>query len=144
VVVAALRLGAPLIFDGGSGNAGLVHARDVATRLIARGDAGEAYNICGGLDVSWRRYFGDIASLAGLSLPDSVSHSELYVAARRSEIPERCIVPEQYTTLPLATLALIASDNRFPTDRLRRKLGWSPAVGYPAIVHDIGDYLETT
>jgi len=146
VVTAALQLGAPLIVDGGVGNAGLVHASDVATGLIAiasRGGAGEAYNICGDLDVSWRRYFADIARLAGLELPGSVSYEELYAIARQSEVPEQRIVPEQYSSIPLATLALIGSDNRFPTTRLRSALGWRPAVDYEAALREIGHYLES-
>lgn len=146
VVVTALRLGAPLLVDDGTGNAGLVHARDVATGLIAiaaGGTPGEAYNICGGMAVTWRRYFSDIARLAGLELPASAAYGDLYAVARQAEIPERRIVPEHYTTLPLATLALIASDNRFPTTKLRTELGWTPAVDYAAIVQEISQYLET-
>jgi len=144
VVTAALQLGAPLIVDGGVGNAGLVHAGDVATGLIAiasRGGAGEAYNICGDLDVSWRRYFADIARLAGVVLPDSVTYEELYAIARQSKIPEQRIVPEQYSSIPLATVALIGSDNRFPTTKLRSELGWRPAVDYNAALRKIaGSY----
>ncbi len=144
VVIAALKLGAPLIVDAGTGNSGLVHAGDVATGLIAiaaRGGAGEAYNICGDLDISWQCYFADIARLAGVELPNSVTYKELYAAARRSEIPERHIVPDEYTTLPLATLALIGSDNRFPTTKLRSELGWRPAVDYDAALREIaGSY----
>ncbi len=145
VVIAALQLGAPLIVDGGSGNAGLVHAGDVAAGLIAiatSGSAGEAYNICGDLEISWRRYFTDIARLARLELPRSVTYEELYAIARQSENPEQRVVPEQYSSIPLATLALIGSDNRFPTTRLRSALGWQPAVDYDAALAEIGHYLE--
>ena len=146
VVIAALQLGAPLIVDGGSGNAGLVHAGDVAAGLIAiatSGSAGEAYNICGDLEISWRRYFTDIARLARLELPRSVTYEELYAIARQSENPEQRVVPEQYSSIPLATLALIGSDNRFPTTRLRSALGWQPAVDYDAALREIGHSLES-
>ena len=117
VVIAALQLGAPLIVDGGSGNAGLVHAGDVAAGLIAiatSGSAGEAYNICGDLEISWRRYFTDIARLARLELPRSVTYEELYAIARQSENPEQRVVPEQYSSIPLATLALIGAGQPVP------------------------------
>ena len=107
------------------------------------GGAGEAYNICGDLDVSWQCYFADIARLAGLELPGSVTYEDLYAIARQSEIPEQRIVPEQYSSIPLATLALIGSDNRFPTSRLRSALGWRPAAGYEAALREIGRSLES-
>jgi UDP-glucose 4-epimerase len=146
VVGSALQLGVPLIVDGGTGNAGLVHANDVATGLIAiaaRGGIGEAYNLCSDMRVSWRRYFGDIARLAGLSPPASGSYAALYKAARQFEVPERQLVPEHYTTLPLATLTLIGSDNRFPIAKLRSELGWRPAIDYAGIIADIRRYLAS-
>jgi nucleoside-diphosphate-sugar epimerase len=97
VVVAALELGAPIVVNGGAGTAGLVHAHDVATGLIAiasKGRAGEAYNICGDMDISWRRYFGDIAKMTGMELPATANYKDLYANARLREIPERLSLPK--------------------------------------------------
>ncbi len=140
VVIAALRAGAPLLVDGGTGNAGLVHAANLADALllVAAHPAAVArvYNVCDGLAVSWHRYFGDIAAMIGMELPPSARFAELHAAARTDEQPERFVLPAEYRHIPLATLALIGADNRYPTERIRA-LGWSPRLGYPEALAEI-------
>ncbi len=147
VVAAALRAEAPLIVDGGQGNAGLVHVNDVATALVALAGSqlrGEAFNVCSELDINWRDYFGDIASALGLSLPASISYEQLYDLARQDEIPERHIVPDTYRYIPLATLALIGSDNRFPAQKLRDATVWRPEVDHESAMEEIRSALKTS
>jgi nucleoside-diphosphate-sugar epimerase len=140
VVVAALRARAPLLVDGGGGNAGLVHVANLADALVLaardRAAVGCTYNVCDDLPVSWQRYFGDIAAAIGVELPPSATYSELHQAARKDEQPEEQVVPAEYRSIPLATLALIGSDNRYPTGKIRR-LGWAPKVGYSEAMAEI-------
>ena len=144
VVAAALHAGAPIIVDEGAGNAGLVHVEDIATGLLTLAEAdvrGEAFNVCAQLDITWRDYFADIAECLAVPLPKSVPYSALYDLARQDECPERRIVPDSYRSIPLATLALIGSDNRFPANKLRA-LGWKPKVEHADAMHAIRDSLS--
>ncbi len=64
-IVPMLQAGIPLIVDEGKGNAGLIHARDVASALLllalSEDTVGEAYNLCAEYDISWAQYFDDLA-----------------------------------------------------------------------------------
>lgn len=140
VVVAALRARVPLLVDGGTGNAGLVHVANLADALVLAaaddGAIGGTFNVCDESDVTWRRYFGDIAAMIGVELQPPVSYGALWDAARQDEQPEHFVTPPAYRSIPLATLALIGADNRYPAARIRR-LGWAPAVGYAEAMADI-------
>jgi len=140
VVSAALAQKAPIIVDGGLGDAGLIHVKDVASaliRLAEHGKRGKAYNVSADMEVSWHRYFSDIANAMGVPLPEGASYGLLEELARRDEDPERLVTPKEYRSIPLATLALIGSDNRFPNSRIRKETGWEPQVSYQETIEEI-------
>jgi nucleoside-diphosphate-sugar epimerase len=140
VVCAALKAQMPIVVDGGSGNASLIAVQDVASALVSlaeKGKRGQAYNVSSDLNVSWKQYFSDLAGALGVPLPKSVPYDSLYERARRDEDPEQEITPDAYRSIPLATLALIGSDNRFPNDLIARETGWRPKSSYDSVLSEI-------
>lgn len=140
VVCAALKAQMPIVVDGGSGNASLIAVQDVASALVTlaeQGRCGQAYNVSADLSVSWKQYFSDLSDLLDVPLPESVSYESLYELARRDEDPEREVTPDTYRSIPLATLALIGSDNRFPNDLITRETGWRPKASYDSVLSEI-------
>jgi nucleoside-diphosphate-sugar epimerase len=132
-MIAMLQAGLVTVPGDGSGNAGLVHVDNLVDALILLAEdpdsAGNTYNVCDGLDVTWRRYFDDLAELAGVDKPGETPLAELRQAALASEDPAALVDPQQPGILPLEALNLIGSDNRFDTSSIRG-LGWSPRVSY--------------
>ena len=145
VVVSALKLGAPIVVDEGEGNSGLIHAGNLADALIATAvsnkSIGLALNACDNIDVSWKQYFRDISACVGLELPTSIPYATLEAMARKDEDPENFVTPTQYASIPLATLELIGSDNRFPSDLLRQLTGWQSRISYEEGIQEIRHYL---
>jgi nucleoside-diphosphate-sugar epimerase len=62
--------------------------------------------------------------------------------ARKDEDPENFVTPRQYASIPLATLELIGSDNRFPSDLMRQLTGWQAQISYEEGIQEIRRYLD--
>src|SRR5262249_18006418 len=76
----AIRSGQMLLVDRGRAVAGLTYVENVvdAAVLALRSDAapGQAFNVTDGLDVTWRRFLGDLAQGLGYRSPRwSLSYS---------------------------------------------------------------------
>ncbi|MDJ0864546.1 MAG: NAD(P)-dependent oxidoreductase [Myxococcota bacterium] len=144
----AIRAGAIAVLGDGSGNAGLVHVDNLVDALmrVAASDAaiGRTYNVCDGLDVTWRQYMDDLARLQGVAGPGTVPREPLLEAARANEDPPALVGPRDAAIPPLEMLNLVGSDNRFDTTRIREELGWAPRVGYDQALEEIGAYLAET
>ena len=102
---------------------------------------GGIYNVCDGLDVSWRRYMDDLAGILSVAPPPSVPAEPLFAAARANEDPAARVGPRQEGVPPLELLNLVGSDNRFDTQRIRA-LGWSPRVSYEQALAEIATHLK--
>jgi nucleoside-diphosphate-sugar epimerase len=130
----------PVIGDG-SGNAGLVHVANlVEAFLLAAADPkanGQVYTACDGLDVTWARYFNDLAAMVGKSPLPNVPLEPLIAAARELEDPEHLKAMDGMPTFPLEILNLIGFDNRFDARKLRDELGWRPQVTYADALKEI-------
>ena len=133
-VVAALKTGAPSLVNGGRQNAGLVHVDHVADVLLRAGGpgavAGSVYNACDGLDVSWARYFGDLARLAGAPTPRSAPGWLAWPLAAAMEGAGRLLGRTARPVLTREALHLVSANHRVPGERARDELGHEPRVGY--------------
>jgi nucleoside-diphosphate-sugar epimerase len=133
-MTALIRADMLAVLGEGAGNAGLVHVDNLvdALVLLAASDAavGRIYNVCDGLDVTWLRYFDDLAAIVGKGPLPSAPLDALREAALANEDPAAFVEPKDPLVLPLEALNLIGSDNRFDTTRIRTELGWAPRVGY--------------
>jgi len=141
-MVALISAGAVSVIGDGTGNAGLVHVENLvdALLLLAASEkaVGRVYNVCDGLDVTWRRYLDDLAGLIGAAALTAAPLEALRAAALANEDPARLIAPRDPTILPLEALNLIGSDNRFDTTRIRAELGWTPRISYREGLAEIG------
>jgi nucleoside-diphosphate-sugar epimerase len=136
----------PVIGDG-SGNAGLVHVANlVEAFLLAAASTksdGQVYTACDELDVTWERYFNDLAAMIGKSPLPKVPLEPLREAAREHENPENLEAMEGMPTFPLEILNLIGYSNRFDSRKLREELGWQPIVTYSEALAEIRRSLTT-
>ena len=121
------------VLDEGSGNAGLLHVDNLADALLLLASdedaVGRTYNVCDGLDVTWARYFDDLAGMIGKAPLPRAPQAALREAACANEDLAACGDPVDPTVLPLEALNLFGSDNRFDTERLR-SIGWKPRIDY--------------
>ena len=145
---AMLGSGEMAVIGRGDENAGLVHVENVVDALLlaAADDDGAAlgrvYNVCDGLDVTWRRYVDDLAAALGVASPPSLPRDPLHAAALANEDPAALRGPADATLPPLELINLVASDNRFDTARIRSELGWVPRVGYDEALAEIAASLR--
>ena len=133
-MLALIAAGAIAVVGEGSGNAGLVHVDNVADalRLLLHNNAsvGRTYNVCDGLDVTWRGYMDDLCALVGAPALPSVDAHELRTAALQNENLKGHVEQKEFSVFSLEALNLVASDNRFDTARIREDFGWTPRVSY--------------
>jgi nucleoside-diphosphate-sugar epimerase len=129
----------------GTGNAGLVHVSNlVEAFLLAATDpkaVGQIYTACDGLDISWSRYFNDLAAMVGKPPLTNAPLNPLIQAAREHENPAKLEAMEGMPTIPLELLNLIGYDNRFDTKKLREELGWQPHFTYAEAMAEIHESL---
>ncbi|MFP4446235.1 MAG: NAD-dependent epimerase/dehydratase family protein [Desulfosudaceae bacterium] len=145
-IVDVLSTGAPGLISGGTGNAGLVYVDNVAEILIRAGAAskavGRVYNACDGLEVTWHRYFSDLAEMIGAGPPGSVPRFAAVVGAVAMELLWKTFGVKKRPPLTREALNLIGSDNRVPVDRLRAELGYEPRVDYAGGMAATKTYLD--
>jgi nucleoside-diphosphate-sugar epimerase len=102
---------------------------------------GQVYTACDGLDVTWERYFNDLAAMVGKSPLPQVPLEPLIEAARELEDPLALKAMDEMVTFPLEFLNLIGYSNRFESRKLREELGWQPTVTYEEALSEIRDSL---
>ncbi len=129
-VLAQIRRGLPTLVGGGAGRAGLCsveNAVDVFLRAAATPSAaGRIYNASDGSEVTWRRYFEDLARAAGAPPPKAVPELVARASARVCEAVWRLGRLAGRPPITREALNLIGSDFQVPIERARRELGYSP------------------
>jgi 2-alkyl-3-oxoalkanoate reductase len=131
---AALHQGLPVIIGDGRGNAGLTYVDNVAALFCAALEQpaarGRVYNACDNLEVSWAQYFSDLARLLGTPPPKRAPRLAVRLLALLAPPLWRLLRRRDRPPITLEAYNLVGSDNRFPTERARRELGWTPHVSY--------------
>lgn len=145
-VVHLLRRRAVTLIGDGDRNAGLCHVDNLVELLIlaAREEAvGRVYNAADGSDVTWKRYFTDLAELAGTPPPRSVPPAVARGLAFFFEALWK-VVPVFRRRPPITreALNLAGSHHRLPIERARRELGYEPRVGYESAIERLADYVR--
>ncbi len=147
LMVGLLQAGQFPLLDGGTGNAGLVHVDNLADALVALlgldDAAGQAFNVCDGLDVTWAQYAHDLAEIVGAAPPQTVDAAPLLAAAEANEDPPNRVPPRGAAVPPLEFLNLIGADSDFPTDRLVAATGWAPRVSYDQAIEELRVHLTS-
>lgn len=144
-VIRLLREGSPTLVGGGGGNAGLVHVDNVVDILIRaasdRSPPGGVYNACDELDVSWRRYFSDLAAIAGAGTPRSAPAWLAWPMASIMEPLWRLAGSARRPPLTREALHLICADHQVPAARARETLGHRSLVDYDQAMAAVADYV---
>jgi nucleoside-diphosphate-sugar epimerase len=122
-------------------NAGLTYVENLADALWAAAThpaaVGRVYNVCDGLEVTWRRFMDDMAALAGRTPPPALPLEPVMALATGNEDPERCVPPRDASLPFLEALNLVAFDSRIDASAIRKELGWHPAVSYEAAFEEM-------
>lgn len=134
------------LVGGGEFDAGLCHVRNLVEILVAAGTSpraiGRVYNAADGEGITWRRYFSDLARLAGYPPPRSLPRLLGKPLAAASEFVWRRLGRRQRPPLTREALNLARSDHRLPTDRARDELGYQPVVRYDEAIAELGTVLD--
>ena len=135
----ALRGGHMLLVDGGRAVAGLIYVENLVDAVLVALDdeaaAGEAFNVTDGLDVTWRRFLGDLAQGLGLRPPRwSLPYPAAYALAWSLESGYRPLRRSTgLRTAPLLSrqaIHVLGRNQDFSSAKARRVLGWRPEVSY--------------
>ena len=137
--------GGAVFGDAEHHNAGLVHVENLADALwlaTTRPEAaGATFNVCDGLDVSWRRFFDDMAALAGLPPPPTYPIDAEMAAVEANEDPARLLPPRDPALPSQEGMNLIGFDNRIDSNAIRAALGWYPRVSYASAMAEMREML---
>jgi polyketide synthase len=132
-----LTRGSMMTVNGCRTHAGLIYVDDLADAMIALASCpaavGEAYNVRDPSDVTWRDYFDALADglgvrrawldlPAGLALPIGRLSEAAYKLVRA---PSRPLVTRH-------AIFVLSRDQGYLIDKVRRDIGFSPAVGIEA------------
>ncbi|MCG8454923.1 MAG: NAD-dependent epimerase/dehydratase family protein [Holophagales bacterium] len=131
----------PTLIAGGELDAGLCHVRNLVQLLALaatrREAVGRIYNGADGSGVTWRRYFGDLARIAGLPEPRSIPRWVAGPLARASELAWRLLGRQGRPPITLEALNLVGSHHRIPIERAREELGYEPTFGYAQAIEEL-------
>lgn len=140
-IARALRGRHMLIVDRGRAVAGLAYVENVvgAAVLALRTDAArsEAFNVTDGLELTWRRFLGDLAEGLGLPPPRlSLPYGLAYGLAFGLEHGYRLLRSTTGLRLPpllsRQAVQVLGRNQDFSNRKARELLGWEPRVSYRA------------
>lgn len=133
-VLGVLKKGLPVLVDRGQQNAGLCYVDNLVDGLMLAAYApqgmGRTYNILDGSDVTWERYFSDLARLARTAPPKRMPSTVARWAASCYETWWRLRGRQDRPPATHEALNLVGSHHRIPIERAKQELGFVPRVGY--------------
>jgi len=134
--------GGAVFGDAQANGAGLVHVENLADALFLAGTSnaaiGRTYNVCDGNGVSWRRFFDDMAAVAGKPPPPVIPLSDALAIVRANEDPANLVEPKDPNLPSMEGLNLVGFDNRINASRIRAEIGWTSRIDYADAMHEIG------
>ena len=141
-----LLQGMPALIGGGLGNAGLAYVDNVVDVILAALDhehaRGRAYNACDGLDVTWSRYFSELAALVGARPPGTLPRWVANLGASACEAVWRATGKQSRPPLTHEALNLVGSNHQIPNTRAQEELGVSPRIDYATGMQAVAAYLR--
>jgi nucleoside-diphosphate-sugar epimerase len=147
----AIRARQMLLVDGGRAIAGLVYVGNLvdATVLALRNDAalGEAFNLTDGLDITWKRFLGDLAEGLGYpaprwSLPYAVALGIAFALEHGYRLLRRTARVNTRPLLSRQAVHVLGRDQAFSNRKARATLGWTPRVSYQDGLTSTIDWLR--
>jgi ornithine--oxo-acid transaminase len=143
--------GMMLLVGGGRADAGLCYVENLVDAILlalgADAVAGEAYNVCDGLDVTWRQFTSDLADRLSFPRPRiSMPYPVAYAIGSALERGYRAArVRTGLTMRPLLSrqaVQVLGLEQSFSNRHLREQLGWEPRVGYEEAMGATVDWLR--
>jgi nucleoside-diphosphate-sugar epimerase len=136
------------VFDGGKAPGGFVYVDNAVDAMIAAASAdesrGRVYNLADGTHVNWRTYVDTLADSLSLPRPWLNMPSRAGLAlAWAMEAPFCYLKLPGRPLLTRHAVYLLSRDQEFPTGRIRRELGFAPAVGFPEGMARMIDWLRS-
>jgi 2-alkyl-3-oxoalkanoate reductase len=148
-VVAHLKRGSMVLFDGGRHVAGLAYVENVVDAICQAGVVPEAIgrtmNVCDDSPVTWRQYFDTLADGLGirrarLSVPTPVA----YAAAIPSEVVARCLRMRQRPWLTRLAVLELGQPQLYDIALARQVLGYAPGVPFEEAIHTTIRWAKAT
>lgn len=147
MAIEQLKSGAPALIGRGDQNAGLCFVDNAAEAFVRAAltpsSAGRAYNVCDASDITWRRYFEDLARVSGSRPPGALPLPLATIAARACEGAWSLLRLKGRPPVTREALNLVSSHHRIPIDRARRELGYEPKVGYEEGMARVSESLKS-
>ena len=141
-----LLRGLPALVGGGEQNAGLAHVHNVVDIFLRAAflpqARGRTYNACDTLDITWKRYFGDLASILEAPRPRNIPRFIARISAGICECAWNRLRLSDRPPVTREALNLVGSHHRISSDRVREELGHSVEVGYEEGLQTVRRYLE--
>ncbi|OQW74991.1 MAG: hypothetical protein BVN32_12110 [Proteobacteria bacterium ST_bin14] len=140
--------GGAVFGDAERNDAGLVHVENLADALFLAGTRKEAigrtYNVCDENGVSWRRFFDDMAAVAGKPPPPVIPLADALAMVAANEDPANLVEPKDPNLPSMEGLNLVGFDNRIDASRIQAEIGWTPRIGYADAMGEIAGSWHTT
>jgi len=144
-VARLLTAGRPALVDGGGQNAGLVFVDNVVDVMVraagGAASAGDVFNACDELPVTWARYFGDLARIVHANPPRSVPGWVARPMASIMEASGRVLGLKSRPPLTREALHLVSAHHEVPASRARDRLGHRTLVNYDAGMAEVAEWL---
>jgi nucleoside-diphosphate-sugar epimerase len=140
-----------LLVDGGRAVAGLLYVENLvdATVLALRNDAalGEAFNVTDGLEITWKRFLGDVAERLGApeprwSVPYGVAFGIAFALEHGYRLARRTARVKTRPLLSRQAVQVLGRDQDFSNRKARETLGWAPGISYEDGLTATTDWLR--
>jgi len=123
------------VIDGGRASGGFLYVDNAVDALILAATApesiGRAYNLADGSGVTWKTFADRMADGLGLPRPwIDLPSGAARLLAGAMEAPHRFLRIPGRPLLTRHAVSLLARDQEYPNERVRRELGFRPAVGF--------------
>jgi nucleoside-diphosphate-sugar epimerase len=143
-----IRQGLMAVIAGGAAPVGALYVDNAVDAMILAASAteslGRVYNLADGTGVTWRAYVDALATGLGLKRPwIDLPRRAAFAVAWACEAPFRYLKAPGRPLLTRHAVYLLSSDQEFPIDRIRRELGFAPAVGFEAGIANLIQWLKS-
>ncbi len=146
-LIEALRNRRTVLIDHGRHVAGLTYVGNLVDAMILAADQeasiGQTYNVSDDSPITWRQYIDALAELAEVPRPTrSLSHTPAALLASFWESYYRMTGRTERPPWTHWMVELLGTDQIFPSDKIKRELGYRPRVSFEQGIRYTGDWLH--
>lgn len=141
-----LRARLPTLIGDGRRCAGLTYVDNVVDVLVRAAKTpaavGRIYNANDAHEITWLRYFTELAELCGAPPPKSLARPLAKLAARVGEHAWHLLGRTERPPITREALNLVGSHHRVPIERAKSELGYDPPVSFAEGMAQVARYLR--